>query len=189
MSKSKATRQAISHAQIAASLKLVEKAAVPFAGVVTLNALQRQRVLKLKRGAHAVIPQIAAIAKHFGVEAPMMPIDEMLSKIDYADALGALHAAVGVLYTQLGDEILRSQGEAWKTATVTYGMLRKAGDGQAIVREQLAKVEEWFRQSTGRTPKASKPAPTAKPAAKSPTNSVSDGANGKPNGTTTTMVS
>lgn len=184
----KPASNAIGPKQIAASLKLVQKAAEPFADIKTLNAKDRQRALKLKRGAKNVIGQIATIAQHFGVEAPLMPIDEMLSKMAYADELTALHTAVGTLYAQLGDEILRSQSDAWKTATVTYGMLRKAANGQAIVREQLASVEEWFRQSTRRAATKKSPA-TPAPAQPAKPNGTATNASPVTNGVASHVVS
>ena len=99
----------------------------------------------MKRGAHQVIPTIAHLATKFAVELPGSPISVMLSEIARAQALEPLLGAVAALHETLRDEYLRSQSNAWKTASRTYGMLRVAGEVNAAVRTELEPVQTWFR--------------------------------------------
>ena len=149
---------------IDASMALVEKAAHPFASVVRMSALDRKRAAKLKRGAHQVIPTIAHLATKFAVELPGSPISVMLTEIAHAQALEPLLGAVAALHETLRDEYLRSQSNAWKTASRTYGMLRVAGEVNAAVRTELEPVQTWFRHraakkssSSSRSKKAAAP--------------------------------
>jgi hypothetical protein len=175
----------VSPKAIDASLKLVEKAAEAFTNVTRLTALDRRRAAKLKRGAHQVIPTIAHLARKFAVEAPGLSIDEMVSEIEMAQGLEPLLGAIGDLHATLRDEYLRSQSASWKTATVTYAMLRKASEANQSVATELEPVQKWFRHrargaSNAATPTTVVP-PTpadAKPASTSngAANVVTDGA-------------
>ena len=149
---------------IDASLALVEKAGHPFANVVRMSALDRRRAAKLKRGAHQVIPTIAHLANKFAVELPGSPISGMLSDIAHAQALEPLLGAVAQLHATLKDEHLRSQARAWKTATVTYGMLRMAAEANVSVRTELESVQTWFRHRAARKSSSSNKKHAAPPA-------------------------
>ena len=138
------------------SIALVEKAAHPFASVVRMSALDRKRAAKLKRGAQQVIPTIAHLATKFAVELPGSPISVMLTEIAHAQALEPLLGAVAALHETLRDEYLRSQSNAWKTASRTYGMLRVAGEVNAAVRTELEPVQTWFRHRAAKKSSSSK---------------------------------
>lgn len=145
MSTKKKAEALISPTAITASVELVAKAALPFANIVRLSGPERSRVAKLKRGATQVIPTIAYVAKKFALEIPGSSIDDMMSKIAHAQGLEPLLGAVADLHAALRDEYLRSQSEAWVTATVTYGVLRKASEANHSIRTELAPVRTWFR--------------------------------------------
>jgi hypothetical protein len=153
---------------IDASIALVEKAAHPFASVVRMSALDRKRAAKLKRGAHQVIPTIAHLATKFAVELPGSPISVMLSEIAHAQALEPLLGAVAALHETLRDEYLRSQSNAWKTASRTYGMLRVAGEVNAAVRTELEPVQTWFRHRAAKKTSSSSSSSSRKTAAAGP---------------------
>src|SRR5207244_2011350 len=62
----------------------------------------------------------------------------------------SLLTAVEDLYETLRDEVLRAQSEAWTTATVTYGVLRKASEVTPSLRTEIASARKWFRSTSGR---------------------------------------
>ncbi len=143
--KKKKAEAPINPKAIEASIALVQKAALPFANVARMSTVERSRVAKLKRGATQVFPTIAYVAKKFALEVPGSSIDDMMSKITHAEALEPLLGAVADLHAALRDEYLRSKSEAWLTATVTYGVLRKASEANHSIRTELAPVQTWFR--------------------------------------------
>jgi len=153
---------------IDASITLVKQARQPFANTVRLTSVERKRMVKLKRGAHQVIPQIAQIAKAYAVEVPGSSIDEMLTTIQQAQSLEPLLNAVRDFHKTLLDEYLRTQSAAWKTAIATYGMLRSASAANQSIHTELESVQKWFRigprkkstaQPTTSAPPPATPAP------------------------------
>jgi hypothetical protein len=163
VSKNKKAEAPINPKAIDASIALVAKAALPFANIVRMDSQERSRVAKLKRGATQVFPTIAYVAKKFALEVPGSSIDDMMSKIAHAQALEPMLGAVADLHAALRDEYLRSQSEAWLTATVTYGVLRKASEANHSIRTELAPVRAWFRHkgnNGGSKPVVAEPAVT-----------------------------
>jgi hypothetical protein len=147
------------------SIKLVGQVAEAFASVQRLTPSGRRRVLKLRRGAHQVIPQITAVAAKFGLETTSVSADATNAALAHAQALQPLVAAVSALHQTLVDALLSAQGDAWKSATVMYGMLRKASEADVNVANELAPVVEWFRPRPKTDAAATTPETTAAPAA------------------------
>src|SRR6185437_10198106 len=151
MAKSKSTKSkkmsvgTLASKQVSAILALVQKAATAVAETPRMTVVERKRTAKMKRGAHQVIPLIAVLAQKFGVEAPGSPVVEMSSNMEHAQSLEPLLATLASLYGTVRDEHLRSQADAWSTAIVTYGMLKKAGEANQHIRDELAPVTKWFR--------------------------------------------
>ncbi len=167
------SKHPVSTKAVDASIKLVEKARQPFTQVTRLSSDERVRTAKLKRGAHQVIPAIAHVARKFAVEVPGHSIAEMLSEIETAQSLEPLLGAIADFHATLRDEFLRSQSASWKTATVTYAMLRKAAEVNQSVASELEPVQKWFRHGARRA--SSAVAPTiVTPPAKTDTKPVSD---------------
>lgn len=161
MSKEKKYQAPVSPKQIDASAKLVEKAASTFTYVTRMTALEKQRAAKARRWAHQVIPTLAQIARKFAIEAPGNPIDDMLSRVEHAQSLESLLGAVAQFHATLKDEYFGVQTEAWKSATVTYGMLRKAAEGDKRVSDEIEPVQKWFRQGARAKKSATQPSVTA----------------------------
>ncbi len=175
------SKHPVSSKAIDASVKLVEKARQPFTQVTRLTADDRVRAAKLKRGAHQVIPAIAHIATKFAVEVPGHSIAEMLSEIETAQSLEPLLGAIADFHATLRDEFLRAQSASWKTATVTYAMLKKASEVNLSVASELEPVQKWFRHNARRASStAAQPTPVTPPA-KADTQPVSP-SNGVVNG-------
>lgn len=143
--KRKSSPDSLGPKAIAASTQLVAKAAAAFANVPRMTVNTRKRTVKLKRGAHQIIPTIAYVAKKFAVEVPGVSVDEMLSSVETAQSLESLLATVNTFYQTLKTEHLRLQASAWKTAIVTYGMLRMASEVRVDIRDELLPVVKWFR--------------------------------------------
>jgi hypothetical protein len=127
--------------------KLVEEAQASLGSVGRLTPIERKRALKLKRGAHQVLPLIASIARKYSVQAPGASVDDMESNIAYAQSLEPVLGAVGVLQGTLSDAHLSAQSSAWMTGTVSYSMLKKASKANVSIANELAPVTEWFRQN------------------------------------------
>lgn len=157
------TKASISPKQIAASHKLVTKASQPFERAPRLTATERKHLARLKRGAHQIIPLIASIARKHGVVPPDSSFDEMFSSLEYAQALEPLLGAVTVMQQTLKDQYLAHNASAWKTATVAYGMLSKAGEAKQSILDELAPVQEWFRHRSALSLEASAAKGTRKP--------------------------
>ncbi len=157
----------LSTAQISATTSFVEKASQQLADAPSLNAIERRRVLKLKNGAQLVVPTIAALVKKYEVQSRHMSMDDASSAVAYAASLRALVGPVTLLLTRIKDEILRSEGGAWKNATVSYGMLQKVATGVPDLAVELAAVEQWFRRGHARAKAQAAAAVTATPPAAS----------------------
>jgi hypothetical protein len=150
MSQSKKYVAPVSPKAIAASIALVAKAAAPFAHVVRMDGVDRQRLAKLKSGAKEVFPTIARAATKFALEVPGKPIAHMAMQAEYAASIEPLLTAVEDLYATLRDEYLRTQSQAWTTATVTYGVLRKASEANPSLGTEISSARKWFRRVNGR---------------------------------------
>ncbi len=140
---------------IEASLALVEKASQPFAGATRLTAADRKHKVKFRRGAHSIIPMIAALATKHGLVAPGHSMDAMVASIESAQALEPLLGAVTVLYETLRDQYLIHQADAWQTATATYAMLNAGANADVDIAREVEPVQEWFRHRSSLSKKAS----------------------------------
>jgi hypothetical protein len=147
------------------STKLVGQVAKAFGSVQRLTPKGRIRVLKLRRGAHQVIPQITAVATKFGLALPTVTTDAIHASLAHAQALQPLLAAVSALHQTLIDAHLSAQSDAWKSATVMYSMLRNASTADPNIANELAPVTEWFRRRSKKSAAATTPETTAAPAA------------------------
>jgi hypothetical protein len=134
--------------------KLVEEAQASVEGVTRMTPIERKRAVKLRRGAHQVLPLIAKLASKYSVQAPGTSVDDIASNIAYAQSLEPLLGAVGVLQGTLSDAHLSAQSSAWKTGTVSYGMLKRASKANVNLASELAPVTEWFRTKAKGEPKA-----------------------------------
>jgi hypothetical protein len=168
--------------------KLVEEAQASLGTVGRLTPTERKRALKLKRGAHQVLPLIASIARKYSVQAPGASVDDMESNIAHAQSLEPILGAVGVLQGTLSDAHLSAQSSAWMTGTVSYSMLKKASKANVAIANELAPVTEWFRQNHASKKKAGgkkASATTATTPAQAAEAQVTPAASGaKPNGVT-----
>lgn len=136
----------ISSKQVAATMSFVAKAQQELADAPSLNTTDRQRALKLKNGAQLVVPTIAALVKKYELRSKHVTMDEAESTVAYAASLRALVGPTTLLLKRIKDEILRSEGDAWKSATVSYGMLQSIATGVPDLAIELAAVEQWFRR-------------------------------------------
>jgi hypothetical protein len=147
--------------KVAAITSFVAKAQQQLEGAPSLDTTERLRALKLKSGAQQVVPAIAALVKKYELGTPHVKMDEALSAVTYAASLRALVAPVTLLLQRIKDEILRTEGAAWKSATVSYGMLQKVSMSVPDLATELAGVEEWFRRGHARGKAARAAAATA----------------------------
>lgn len=155
---------------VESSTAFVEKAAAPFQGVERLSSLDKQRLLKLKRGARDVVPTLVTLASKYGVNLPGISLDGMTLKIESARNLEPLVTAVGVLYDTIRDSQLADEGDAWKSAIAIYAVLSATAKANKTLAGELEPVKSWFRSVVRRRSTATKgaPAPAAPdaPAAK-----------------------
>ncbi len=171
----------ISPRQIETSITLVEKASQPFDGGPVLTKADRIRYVKMKRGAHQVIPLIASLASKYGVVVPDLSPDAMHASLQQAQVLEPLLGAVAVLHQTLKDQYLSFNADAWTAATVTYAMLTSASRAKANLATELVPVKEWFRYRSPNSKKASASNEKSKRAAKpQPVSTVNDATNVAP---------
>jgi hypothetical protein len=170
MSKVKHGDFPITTKQIAALTFLVAKASQQLADAPSLDATARRRALKLKNGAPTVVPAIAALVKKYELQTPHVKMDDASSALAYAASLRALVGPASLLVQRIKDEILRSEGAAWKSAVVSYGMLQKVATGVPDLATELAAVEQWFRRghARGKAARASEPVTTPPAASVNP---------------------
>jgi hypothetical protein len=149
--------------QIDAHVKSVDQVTQAFGAVQRLTPKERMAMVKLRRGAHQVIPQITKLATKYGYTTPGISSDAIDASLENAQTLEPLLDSAAVLHATLVDAHLASQRAAWKGATALYGMLRAAANADPSIATELQPVKEWFK----RRPKASvAPAtPTTTPAA------------------------
>jgi hypothetical protein len=149
------TNAPFSPKQLSASLTLVERASQPFAGAPRLTPLERKHATKLPRGAHSIVPTIAALAQKHGLVAPGHATDAMLASLDEARAIEPLLGAVTVLQESLRDQQLIRNGNVWTIATATYAMLAAGANASVDIARELAPVKEWFAHRSRSSKKAS----------------------------------
>ncbi len=142
--------------------RLVGQATEKLGSVPRRTPKERSRGLKIRRGAHQVIPMIASLATKYGVEAPTVSGDKISTSFETAQALQTLLSNAELLHQTLIDANYGEQSAAWKGAMSLYGMLGKAADANPNIANELQPVKEWFKKRTkGTVPAAT---PTATPA-------------------------
>jgi hypothetical protein len=156
--------------QVDASIKSVDQVTQAFGTFQRLTPKERKATLKLRRGAHQVIPQITAMAAKYGYTTPAISSDTVNASLESAQTLEPLLKSTAVLHATLIDAHLASQRAAWKGATALYGMIRNAANADPNIATELQPVKAWFK----RRPKATvaPAAPTATPAATQPATSA-----------------
>jgi hypothetical protein len=147
--------------------RLVGQATEKLGSVPRRTPKERSRSLKIRRGAHQVIPMIASLATKYGIEAPTVSGDKISSSFETAQALQTLLSNAELLHQTLIDANYGEQSAAWKGAMSLYGMLGKAADADPNIANELQPVKEWFKKRTKGTVPAT--TPTATPSATTPT--------------------
>jgi hypothetical protein len=142
--------------QVDESVRLVGQLVEAFGTVQRLTPKERSAILKLRRGAHQVIPTITTLATKHGIEAPTVSGDKVSASLAQAQSLGPLLNAAKLLYETLYDAHLGVQRDTWKGATSLYGMLRNAANADQNIADELKPAKEWFkRRPKGRKTHAS----------------------------------
>jgi hypothetical protein len=156
------SKASVSSKQIGEMNRLVAQATEKLGSVVRRTPKERARGLKIRRGAHQVIPMIASLATKYGIEAPTVSGEKISTSLDTAQALQTLVSNADLLHQTLVDANYGAQRDSWKGAMSLYGMLAKASDANVDIANELQPVKEWFRKRTkGTVPAAT---PTATPA-------------------------
>ena len=148
----------VTAAEIATALELIERATATFAYVERLTPKQRKAGLKIRRGAHQVIPQITSVARAFGVELPGATTDDLEAAMAHARELEPVLKAAAVLHATLRDDYFSAQGSAWRRAMALYGMLGNAAKANLNLGVALAPVTAWFRAGRAKRGAAGGPA-------------------------------
>jgi hypothetical protein len=162
MNKSKNTKATATSKQVDASVKSVDQVTQAFGAVQRLTPKERKATLKLRRGAHQVIPQITTLAAKYGYATPSVSSDTVNASLESAQTLEPLLKSAAVLHATLIDAHLASQRAAWKGATALYGMLKSGANADPNIATELQPVKEWFkRRPKAKSAKATAPATPA----------------------------
>jgi hypothetical protein len=140
------------------TIALLEQAVKRMGPVPRLSTQARARGLKMRRGGHAVVPTIAAIATKYGIEAPNVRGDAMNVLLAELQSHAALVMAVIEIHALITDSEIGVGRSLWSSTTTLYTMLRRAARSNPSIAAELKPVEEWFRY---RKPAVTKPKPDA----------------------------
>ena len=128
-----------------------------------MTASDRRHCLKLRGGGEKFIPVLAALSIRNGIALPKRPTDAMVARIEEAQKLAPLRAAVAGLLTSIDDSVLRAQADGWKTAVSLYSILRTVALSDEQVAQDLSPMEQFFakRHKSVKAKKKAKLGPTA----------------------------
>jgi hypothetical protein len=168
--KKKNTKAPATSKQIDESIQLVAQAAAKLGTVPRLTPKERKSTLKLRRGAHQVIPQITSVAAKYSVGSSTVTSDSVNASLAHAQALEPLLNAAALLHETLIDAHLGAQRDAWKGATSLYGMVSNASNADENIANELQPAKEWFKRR--RAPKKGVATPPATPAIAAATTSA-----------------
>jgi hypothetical protein len=168
--KKKNTKAPATSKQIDESIQLVAQAAAKLGTVPRLTPKERKSTLKLRRGAHQVIPQITSVAAKYSVGSSTVTSDSVNASLAHAQALEPLLNAAALLHETLIDAHLGAQRDAWKGATSLYGMVSNASNADENIANELQPAKEWFKRR--RAPKKGAATPPATPAIAAATTSA-----------------
>jgi hypothetical protein len=162
MNKKKNTKAPASSNKLDEALQLVAQATKAIGTVQRLTPMERKTSLKLRRGAHQVIPQITTVAAKYGISSPNTTSDMVNTSLARAQSLEPLLSAAALLHETLIDAHLGAQRDAWKGATALYGMATNAAKADVNIANELQTAREWFKQRRhGTVPATTSPTTTA----------------------------
>jgi hypothetical protein len=186
MIQKKNTKAPASSNELDEALQLVAQATKAIGTVQRLTPTDRMAILKLRRGAHQVIPQITTVAAKYSIGSSTTTSDAVDASLTRAQSLEPLLNAAALLHQTLIDAHLGAQRDAWKGATALYGMATNAAKADVNIANELQSAREWFKQRrNGTVPATTSPTTTASTTTSAPAHVAPVAAPNSPAGVTT----
>ena len=136
----------IPRAELAAALSFIEQASDALAGAPVLDAAARKHAVRPRVGGRVVVPAIAALVAKYDLP-PRVSRTDAVSLATYAASLREILRSVALLQQRIKDEVLRAEGEAWKSTTLSFGVLEQLAPVVPELASDLVEVEPWFRRA------------------------------------------
>ena len=136
-------------------IALVTQAKTAFGATApALTKLDKKHTPKPRTGSPAVITTVGRLATEHGIVIPKHPVGPMLQNVQTVQTLAPLKAAILGLLKIVDDTMLSANGQAWKSGTALYTVLRRVEGTDGALEADLAPLAEFFK--TARKPSAKK---------------------------------
>jgi hypothetical protein len=117
-------------------------AGLPAAAPVTPST--SKRVLRPRKGAQAVMPQLASLLAQHGLDGPAIPVATMSACLQDAQTLGPLLVLVEDYARQLQSVIASKEGASWKIALHGYAALQRLSRDDETLAAALEPIAKFF---------------------------------------------
>ena len=109
-----------------------------------LTSKQKKRQPKARKGSERFTPQLVALARQFGVNLSLVPLDAISNASTEANALVPLLKRIEALTTRASSRMFSLQSATWSGSSKLYSVLKRLAKDNGDIETGLAPVEQFF---------------------------------------------
>ena len=123
---------------------LLEQLEAAFPQGESLTAKDKRRLAKARKGSERYTPQLVALARQFGVNLSLVPLDGISNASAEAAAIVPLQKRIEALGTRAASRTFELQSTAWSGSSKLYAVLKRLSKDNGDLETGLAPVEQFF---------------------------------------------
>jgi hypothetical protein len=158
-------RMAARLAYIETCMSLLEQVEAMFPEGDSLTAKDKRRKAKARKGSERWAPHLVAMARQYGVNLTLVPLDVIEDASEEATALVPMLKRIELLTARATSRTFALKSTAWSGSSKLYSVLKRLSGDSGDIEAGLAPVEHFFNH---RHPSVAKKAKEALAAEKAP---------------------
>jgi hypothetical protein len=110
----------------------------------SLTAKDKKRQAKARKGSERYTPQLVALAKQYGVNLSLVPLDTISNASAEAAALVPLQKRIDAMSTRASSRMFALQSTSWSGSTKLYTVMKRLSKDNGDIENGLAPIEQYF---------------------------------------------
>jgi hypothetical protein len=129
---------------VAEIISFIEKIEPLLPETANIQADQKRRMAKSRRGAERVIATVANLAQTHGLDSTSLHSKTMMEQMQSAQTLGPLETRLTALLKRVSDQRFFDQAEAWSSALQFWALLKRRATTNSQLAVTIADLEAFF---------------------------------------------
>lgn len=131
-------------AYIQACTSLLDQLEAAFPQGDSLTAKDKRRLAKARKGSERYTPQLVALARQYGVNLSLVPLDTISKASAEAAAMVPLQKRIEAMGARAASRTFALQSTAWSGSSKLYAVLKRLSRDSGDLETGLAPVEQFF---------------------------------------------